>query len=85
MGIERRRFEGGTHVTHGNRIRFDVGDYDRTRELVIDPVLAFSSYFGGANADSIYAVAADPAGNAYVTGRTASVDFPTTFPECGHA
>ena len=41
-------------------MRFEIGRYDRARDLVIDPVLTFSSYFGGANSDAIYAVAADP-------------------------
>lgn len=38
----------------------------------------YSSYLGGSDKDGALAVAADAAGNAYVTGYTASTNFPTT-------
>jgi len=38
--------------------------------------LAFSTYLGGSGDDAAYAIAADAAGNAYVTGYTQSSDFP---------
>lgn len=56
---------------------FVVDDYDRTKELVIDPLLA-STYLGGASDDSGYFTAIDANGNIYVTGRTQSSNFPTT-------
>jgi hypothetical protein len=40
--------------------------------------LVYSSYLGGTHADSGTAIAVDAAGNAYVTGTTASGDFPIT-------
>ncbi|MFN0104214.1 MAG: SBBP repeat-containing protein [Bryobacteraceae bacterium] len=55
-----------------------VGTYDRRRELVIDPVLTYSTYLGGTLADEARGVAADAAGNAYVIGSTMSTDFPGT-------
>jgi len=60
------------------RVGFQLGDYDSTRPLIIDPVLVYSSYLGGSGFDQGYAIAADNLGNAYVTGRTAAIDFPTT-------
>ncbi len=39
--------------------------------------LIYSSYFGGVGKDEAYAVAVDTLDYAYVTGRTASADFPT--------
>ena len=30
-----------------NRVGFDIGTYDRSRELVIDPTVSYSTYFGG--------------------------------------
>ena len=55
-----------------------VGDYDRSLPLVIDPVLSYSTYIGGASFDSGGGVAVDAAGNIYVAGITSSADFPTT-------
>jgi hypothetical protein len=40
--------------------------------------LAYSTFAGGAGADSSRSVATDAQGNTYVTGQTASADFPTT-------
>ena len=31
----------------GNRVGFEIGPYDHSRELVIDPILSYSTYFGG--------------------------------------
>src|SRR5258708_21825036 len=53
-----------------NRIGFEVGAYDHSRELVIDPVLFFSTYFGGSGSETSPSVAIDPAGNIYLAGTT---------------
>lgn len=62
-------------------IGFKLGEYDRSRELVIDPVLSFSTYLGG-NAETIgNAIAVDSSGNAYVAGGTFSTTgFPLVAP-----
>jgi hypothetical protein len=39
--------------------------------------LDYSTYLGGCWQDEAYGIAVDSAGNAYLTGRTASTDFPT--------
>jgi hypothetical protein len=67
------------YVPNGvGRIGFQVGHYDRTRPLIIDPVLIYSTYLGGSGFDQGYAIAVDSLGNAYLTGITAAADFPTT-------
>ena len=60
-----------------SRVGFEVPAYDRTRPLVIDPVLIFSTFLGGSLRDSATGVAVDSSGSAYVTGLTSSSDFPT--------
>ncbi len=59
---------------------FALGAYDGARTLVIDPVLAYSTYLGGSDDDLGYAIAVDAVGSAYVTGYTRSIDFPTVGP-----
>ena len=59
-----------------HQVSFQLGNYDRTQPLVIDPVLAYTAYVGGRDADSGLSVAVDRGGSAYVTGVTGSLDFP---------
>ncbi len=60
-----------------NRVSFQLGSYDHSRALVIDPTLGYSTYLGGTGNDYATAVAVDSTGSAYVTGYTASTNFPT--------
>jgi len=57
-----------------NIVRFRVGAYDRSRPLVIDPILNYSTYFGSYS--GVNGVAVDAAGEAFVTG--AAVALPAT-------
>jgi hypothetical protein len=74
----RRPVEGRYRVLGGQRVGFEVGRYDESVALVIDPVLAYSTYLGGSGDEHIAAVAVDVQGNVYVTGASASVDFPSS-------
>ena len=38
----------GRYLIAGDRVRFALGSYDHARPLVIDPVLSYASYLGGA-------------------------------------
>src|SRR5262249_28331155 len=59
--------------------RLGGGAYDASRPLIIDPGLAYSTYLGGSGFDiSAKDMAVDAAGNAYITGRAQSLDFPVT-------
>jgi hypothetical protein len=63
-----------------NKIGFTIGDYDHNRELVIDPVLSYSTYLG-AGGESLVKVAVDAADNIYLAGSTTSAYFfPPTLP-----
>ena len=77
--IDANRYEvnGSYKLLAGNRIGFEIGKYDKHHELVIDPVLSYSTYFGGTAGDYSYAVATSAAGLVYFAGTTFSADFPT--------
>jgi hypothetical protein len=55
----------------------EVGSYDPTQLLVIDP-LVYSTYIGGSDWDYGNTIAVDGSGNAYVTGETYSTDYDVT-------
>jgi len=75
----RREVAGGYVRKGADRVGFQLAAYDTTRPLIIDPVvLSYSTYLGGGAGDFSNGIAVDAAGNAYVTGFTASSDFPTT-------
>ena len=59
-----------------DRVAFAIGPYDHTRELVIDPALGFSTYFGGALDEHNSYVAVDAGGNIYLAGSTDSPTLP---------
>jgi uncharacterized repeat protein (TIGR01451 family) len=60
-------------------VGFALGAYDRSAPLTIDPVLVYSTYFGGTSEENIHDIALDPAGNIYVTGRSQdAAGFPIT-------
>ena len=61
-------------------VAFVIAGYDRSRELTIDPVLSYSTYFGGNGNDQGYGIAVDGSGSVYVTGITTSTNFPTSGP-----
>ncbi|MGH9664798.1 MAG: hypothetical protein ACRD9L_10275, partial [Bryobacteraceae bacterium] len=56
---------GGRWSLRGKESSFRIDAYDRGKELVIDPPLIYSTYYGGNGLDYAYAVAVDPAGNTW--------------------
>ncbi|MFB3778502.1 MAG: SBBP repeat-containing protein [Bryobacteraceae bacterium] len=68
--------EGGFRILDDNSVGFWIGAYDHGRELVIDPVISYSTFLGGSGLDTIRALTVDTAGNAYVAGYTDSSDLP---------
>ncbi|MDG6225194.1 MAG: fibronectin type III domain-containing protein [Candidatus Thermoplasmatota archaeon] len=62
------------HDTYG----FDIGSYDLSRVLIVDPLI-YSTFLGGSNDETGYGIAVDPSGNVYITGSTGSFVFPTTI------
>jgi hypothetical protein len=88
----KRQLVSASYAVAGRTVRFAVGQYDRSRPLIIDPVLSYFSYLGGTGNDYIgnsfpqgygspspeptQAVGIDSQGNLYVAGNTTSTDFP---------
>jgi uncharacterized protein (TIGR03437 family) len=77
---EGRRLVTARFVLEGGEARFVLGKYDSTRPLVIDPVLSYAAVLGGSGTEAAGGVAVDTAGNVYLTGSTASADFPVASP-----
>jgi uncharacterized repeat protein (TIGR01451 family) len=77
-GDRREPVAGHFVLRAANRVGFEIGTYDRKRELVIDPVLSFSTYFGGVGSETSPSVAVNGDGFIYIVGSTTSagVGFP---------
>jgi hypothetical protein len=78
-----RAFQAGREVAcryevRGHRVSFALGAYDHAQPLTIDPVLSFSTFLAGNDADFAVATALDGAGNLYVVGTTRSLNIPGT-------
>ncbi len=57
-------------------LEFEIGAYDKTKTLVIDP-LVWATYYGGGSSDEFYSICTDSKDNIYITGAVNSLDFPT--------
>lgn len=75
-----RRPVDSRYVIHADRtVGFEIGAYDRAAPLTIDPVMRYSTVFGGVSEESINDIVLDSAGNIYVTGFSWDNEgFPTT-------
>jgi uncharacterized repeat protein (TIGR01451 family) len=71
-GDRRQPVAGRFVLRAADRVGFEIGPYDRSRELVIDPVLKFATYFGGSGAVTSPSVAVNGDGNIYIVGSTTS-------------
>jgi hypothetical protein len=82
---ERRSVQAGYRIvaasnrSHATRIAIALGEYDHSRALTIDPVLLFSTFFGGTTTE-ITAAALDSSGDVYVTGFAFDCSTCTNFP-----
>ncbi len=80
-GNKRELVDGAFTVAANGEVGFRVGAYDHTRELVIDPILSYASYFGGSSYDYVNGTALNAANQLYAVGYTKSLDLPATAGE----
>src|SRR6266536_5733749 len=73
----REEVSGQYTLNSEQEVGFDIAAYDTARPLVIDPVLAYSTFLGGTGEDTGVEIAVSAHGNAFVTGLTTSLNFPT--------
>ena len=67
------------YVLRKNTLTFRMGAYDRSRALVIDPVVVFSSYSGSQSDNWGYTATYDADGNLYGGGICFGLEYPTTI------
>ncbi|HKV81061.1 MAG TPA: SBBP repeat-containing protein [Candidatus Sulfotelmatobacter sp.] len=78
IGGRKQTVDGAFVLRAANRVGFAVGAYDHSKELIIDPILNFSTYFGGSGDEHNTSVAVDGSLNIYLTGSTTSPNLPVT-------
>lgn len=77
MDGTRRVAVGSRYALHADgTVGFALGRYDRTRALIIDPILSYQAILGGSGLDEAVSVAVDASGNVYLAGTTSSAGFP---------
>jgi uncharacterized protein (TIGR03437 family) len=72
----RRESVDASFALSGNRVSFRVAPFDRRYPLIIDPSLAFSTYFGGTGLGGARGIAVDSSGNVLIAGGTSSGNLP---------
>lgn len=75
VGGKKQAVSGGYVLLADNHVGFQLGTYDHSRELVIDPTCVFGDYIAGTGADEVNGIAED-ANGVYLVGDTNSDQFP---------
>jgi hypothetical protein len=76
----RQPISGGYRFEDARTVTFSVGQYDHNLPLIIDPILAYSGYFGGNFGDVALGVKVDSSNSVYIAGETLSRKWPFTLP-----
>jgi hypothetical protein len=71
----RQLIPGAWRLRDSQTVDFALGSYDKARALVIDPMLSYSSFFGGNLLDVAYGVKVGLDGSIYIAGETTSRKF----------
>jgi hypothetical protein len=73
-----RKKVDGCFVLSGAEVKFELGEYDHSKELVIDPQVIYASFHGGNGDDRAEGIAVDKNGNVFVVGSTLSTNLNVT-------
>jgi hypothetical protein len=73
---DNRPIRGRYTLLARNQVGFRLDRYDRTRPLVIDPILIYCAYYGSSGNDRIIAMKMGPNGQLYITGSTPTSEMP---------
>ena len=76
IGGVRVQVKAGYRILESGVVTFEIGEFDRSQPLTIDPDFDFSTVWGGSMFDSITSVAIGPDGSVYACGWTESSDLP---------
>lgn len=69
----RKEIDGGYKILDAHTVAFTIGKYDNNLPLVIDPILSYSTYFGGTLGETAWAVAVNTNDDSiYIAGQTFS-------------
>ncbi len=59
---------------------FEIGPFDSSQPLLIDPVLSYATYYGGTGMSDVTSLAVDTSGDLYVAGWTESLNAQIAAP-----
>jgi hypothetical protein len=63
-------------VAPDGTISFELGEFDRSLKLVIDPIVQYASAISTNNETDVQAIASDAAGDLFIAGQTFASDYP---------
>lgn len=73
----RRPVSPSNFVVRGNEVTLRIGEYEKDKQLIVDPVLSFSTLIGANNTTTVSGVAVDESGDMFITGTTFATNYPT--------
>ena len=75
---DKKKITSSYAIDRNNQVSFKIGNYDKSRDLVIDPSIQWGTYYGGTSYEFNGYVATDASGNAYLAGTTYSAGLGTS-------
>jgi gliding motility-associated-like protein len=61
-------------LVNSDELFFEIGDYDKSKTLIIDPII-YSTFVGGDSYQNSMTIKSDNTGNAYIGGKTSAINF----------